>query len=106
LRSVATQTEAISLEEAKFPKISIKIPSKVKGKKGVMIYSKILESIIECETMAQCSTSTSIEVTQRVVNHIFDQSWMLPLALDRVHLKDVNLLRLHQLTHQLEENTE
>ena len=52
LRSVATQTEAISLEEANFPKISTRIPSKVKGKEGVLIHPKILECIVECETTA------------------------------------------------------
>jgi hypothetical protein len=89
--SVATQTEVLDLDNAIFPQVSTRKPSKKVGKDGVLIDPRILECIVECETTARCSLSTAISVTQIVANRIFHQNWQLPLSLDKEHLKDIQL---------------
>ena len=91
--SIATQTEDFHLQEVTFPQISTRKPSKVKGKEGVLIDPKILECIVECETTARCSLATAIEVTQIVANRIFGQKWLLPLSMDKDHLREVKYLK-------------
>jgi hypothetical protein len=62
--SVATQTEGLSLKEVIFPQVSTRIPSLLKNKTGHLVDPKILEAIVKCETLAHCSTSSSIQVLQ------------------------------------------
>ena len=104
--SVATQTSALHLEDAKFPKVSTRKASKVKGKEGVLIDPKILECIVECETTARCSLAIAIEVTQIVANRIFGQNWLLPLSMDKDHLRDVQLLKRAKKGDHLNEGSQ
>lgn len=91
--NAATQTEAVELDKVNFPAISIRKAARRAGKEAVLIDPKILECIVEVETTARCSLSTAITVTQIVANRIFDQNWQLPLALDKEHLSDVQLMK-------------
>ena len=81
------------MNEVEFPLISTRKSAKRIGKEGILNDPKISECIVECETTARCSLSTAITVTQIVSNRIFNQNWQLPLALDKQHLKDIQLLK-------------
>ena len=51
---------------------------------------EVLECVVECET-------TAIGVTQIVANRLFGQNWLLPLEMDKEHLRDVQLLEKAKL---------
>ena len=107
--SIATQTEDFHLQEVTFPQISTRKPSKVKGKESVLIDPKILECIVECETTARCSLATAIEVAQIVAYRIFGQKWLLPLSMDKDHLREVKYLKRNirdEVTEMNEEDWE
>ena len=57
---------------------------------------EVLECVVECET-------TAIGVTQIVANRLFGQNWLLPLAMDKEHLRDIQLLKKAKLNPRSEE---
>ena len=104
--SEGTQTDSPSLDNVVFPQIPTKKASLIKGKASVLIEPKILEAIVECETTARCSLSTSIEVVQIVANRIFGQKWELPLSLDKNHLQDIKRIKQVKPAESLPEKEE
>jgi hypothetical protein len=75
MRSIAIQTETLSLDECVFPKISTRVPSKVKGTEGTLIHPKVMEAIVMMDTLPGNSTSNAIYSAQIMANIVFGQSW-------------------------------
>ena len=65
----------------------------IRTRDGKRINPIILETAVECESVARCSMDTTIKVIQIVANRIFGQTWVLPLSMNEKYLKDVKTLR-------------
>ena len=82
---IAKTSRSCQTDPVEFPKIPVR--------QGKFINAVILETAVECETVARCSMDTTVKVLQIIANKIFGQNWSLPLSMNDKYVRDMKTLR-------------
>ena len=82
-----------------YPEIPVKVRSKRNTKKTRRLTNpKIVEAIVEAETVCRCSMDSAIRVIHLCGNRLLGQQWLLPLSMDEEYIKDTKKLTLLEST--------